>query len=86
MEAHWQKSNEKLIQLSMNPTLGELLVLKLKYTAEEIMAAGHSETVKQAELECSCALEKAVEKLKQFHVSEEDLSEVVDKCLMRQFP
>ena len=60
LECDWDDISPKMIELSMDPPLGEVLLLRSQYTHDEIIASGFKPILDQAEEDFSNIIEKAI--------------------------
>ena len=56
----WNDISPSIIELSMDPPLGEVLLLRSQYTSEEIVASGFKPILDQAEGDFEYIIEKAI--------------------------
>jgi len=74
LECDWDDISPKMIELSMDPPLGEVLLLRSQYTDDEIIASGFKPVLDQAEEDFSSIIEKVIKTLRPLHISRENLS------------
>ena len=74
LECDWDDISPKIIELSMDPPLGEVLLLRSQYTRDEILASGFKPILDQAEEDFSNIIEKVIKTLRPLHISRENLS------------
>jgi len=72
------------IELPMHATTSDMLILRLRYSDEEIAESGYEKSVGKAMEKRNRAIVKACKPLDEFHVSHLDLAELIDKCLLRE--
>ncbi len=81
----WQSSWSNLIELPMGASEAELLSLRFHNTSVEIAQAGLAKALEEAELSLRNKIFTALESLKEFHVTQEDLIAVVKTALKRKY-
>ena len=79
-----QELGDRKIDLPMDATTADILILKLQHSDKEIIESGHEKSVERAEMKCEKAIGKANQHLSEFHVTFEDLRKLINKCLLRE--
>ena len=81
----WNDISPSIIELSMDPPLGEVLLLRSQYTSEEIVASGFKPILDQAEGDFEYIIEKAIKILQPLHISSESLSNFIMSQMIKLF-
>ena len=78
----WNDISPKIIELPINPSLAKVLLLRSKYTRDEIVASGLESILNKAEEDLGDIIEQATKILQPFHISGERLNDFIYETMM----
>ena len=85
LECDWNDISPGIIELSVDPPLGEVLLLSSQHTPEEIAASGFKTILDQAEEDYKDIVEKTTKILQPLHISSESLEDFIMNQLKSKY-